>query len=226
MAWPPALPSPVILACFRRSLYMNRGTPGNDRQRRFTLTCEPLRADLFRFALWLSCSRSVAEDVVQETMLRAWKSLDSLKDDAAARHWLLTIARREHARLYERKRHETVNIDELISAEVPALAGKPENDAEADQLSDVRRAIFALEQEYREPLVLQVLLGYSTEEIARHMNLNQGAVLTRLFRARNQLRERLGLGPDESAPKEVAAPARVANSRADSRANSRDSGRE
>jgi RNA polymerase sigma-70 factor (ECF subfamily) len=183
---------------------MNRGAPGNDRQRRFTLICEPLRADLFRFALWLSRSRSVAEDVVQETMLRAWKSLDSLKDDAAARHWLLTIARREHARLYERKRHETVNIDELVSAEVPALAGKAENDAEADQLRDVRRAIFTLEPEYREPLVLQVLLGYSTEEIAQHMNLNQGAVLTRLFRARNQLRERLGLGPDESAPKEAS----------------------
>jgi len=183
---------------------MNRGAPGNDRQRRFTLICEPLRADLFRFALWLSRSRSVAEDVVQETMLRAWKSLDSLKDDAAARHWLLTIARREHARLYERKRHETVNIDELVSAEVPALAGKAENDAEADQLRDVRRAIFTLEPEYREPLVLQVLLGYSTEEIAQHMKLNQGAVLTRLFRARNQLRERLGLGPDDSAPKEAS----------------------
>lgn len=183
---------------------MNRVPPGNDRQRRFTLICEPLRADLLRFALWLSRSRCVAEDVVQETMLRAWKSLDSLKDDAAVRHWLLTIARREHARLYERKRHETVNIDELVSAEVPALAGKPENEAEADQLRDVRRVIFMLEQEYREPLVLQVLLGYSTEEIARHMNLNQGAVLTRLFRARNQLRERLGLGPDESTPKEAS----------------------
>jgi RNA polymerase sigma-70 factor, ECF subfamily len=45
---------------------------------------------------------------------------------------------------------------------------------------------------------LQVLMGYTTEEIARHMGLNQGAVLTRLFRARNKLRERLGFGRDES----------------------------
>jgi RNA polymerase sigma-70 factor (ECF subfamily) len=51
-----------------------------------------------------------------------------------------------------------------------------------------------LEDSYREPLVLQVLMGYSTEEIARHMGLNVGAVLTRLFRARQQLRQMLTPG--------------------------------
>ena len=177
---------------------MNRGSRGNDRAQRFSAVCEPLRMDLFRFALWLSRSRSIAEDVVQETMLRAWRSFDALQDAGAARHWLLTIARREHARLYERKRLETVDIDDLVNSETIALAARPENDIDPDQLSDVRRAIFDLDQEYREPLVLQVLMGYSTEEIARHMSLQQGAVLTRLFRARNKLRERLGLGPDES----------------------------
>ena len=177
---------------------MNRGKGGNERGRRFTALCEPLRTDLFRFALWLSRSHQIAEDVVQETMLRAWRSFDSLKEDAAARHWLLTIARREHARLYERKRHETVNIDELVEAEASSLASKAEGAAQEDDLRDVRQAIFELAQEYREPLVLQVLMGYSTDEIAKQMDLTQGAVLTRLFRARNQLRARLGLGPDES----------------------------
>jgi RNA polymerase sigma-70 factor, ECF subfamily len=177
---------------------MNRDKGGNERDRRFTALCEPLRTDLFRFALWLSRSQQIAEDVVQETMLRAWRSFDSLKEDAAARHWLLTIARREHARLYERKRHETVNIDELVQAEASSLASKTENAAVEDDMRDVRQAILELSQEYREPLVLQVLMGYSTEEIAQQMNLTQGAVLTRLFRARNQLRARLGLGADES----------------------------
>ncbi len=65
-------------------------------------------------------------------------------------------------------------------------------------MQDVRKAIFELEEEHREPLVLQVLMGYSTLEIAALMNLNEGAVSTRLFRARNRLRARLGLGPDES----------------------------
>jgi RNA polymerase sigma-70 factor, ECF subfamily len=168
------------------------------RQRRFSAICEPLRADLFRFALWLSRSRQVADDVVQETLLRAWRSFDSLKDPVAARHWLLTIARREHARLSERKRHETVSIDDLITTESGALADNPGAALQEEDLGDVRRAIFDLEVEYREPLVLQVLVGYTTEEIAQHMGLNQGAVLTRLFRARNKLRERLGFGRDES----------------------------
>jgi RNA polymerase sigma-70 factor (ECF subfamily) len=167
------------------------------RQRRFAALCEPCRAEVFRFALWLSRSRQVAEEVVQETFLRAWRSLDSLKDGDSTKSWLLTIARREHARLYERKRHPTVDIDELCASESGALAEHHERDP--DQVNDVRRAILELEREHREPLVLQVMMGYSTEEIAKLLGINEGAVSTRLFRARNRLRVRLGLGPDESA---------------------------
>lgn len=153
------------------------------RRTRFEALCGQLRPDLYRFALWLAHDRAVAEDVVQDTLLRAWRSLDSLGDDAAARPWLLTIARREFARRFERRRFETVDIDELAASEDPALAAE-----DAEELSDLRAAIFALEPDYREPLVLQVLMGYSTEEIARHMELKPGAVLTRLFRARQKLR--------------------------------------
>ncbi|HEU5136835.1 MAG TPA: sigma-70 family RNA polymerase sigma factor [Steroidobacteraceae bacterium] len=166
------------------------------KKQRFEALCEPCRGEVFRFALWLSRSHQVAEEVVQETLLRAWRSLDSLKDDATVRSWLLTIARREHARLYERKRHPTVDIDDLAAAEATCLAATPDRDP--DEVQDVRKAIFELEEEHREPLVLQVLMGYSTLEIAEHMHLNEGAVSTRLFRARNRLRARLGFGPDES----------------------------
>jgi RNA polymerase sigma-70 factor, ECF subfamily len=153
------------------------------RRRRFEQLCEPLRADVYRFAFWLARDRATAEDVVQETLLRAWRSLDSLTDDGAARSWLLTIARREHARLYERKRFETVDIDELARTDDPALGRE-----DADGLGDVRAALLALPDEYREPLVLQVLLGYTTDEIATHLGLSNGAVLTRLCRARQKLR--------------------------------------
>ena len=114
---------------------------GPDRQRvhRFETLCEPCRVDVFRFALWLSRSRPVAEEVVQETFLRAWRSLDSLKDGESARSWLLTIARREHARLYERKRHPTVNIDELASVESNSLAET--HDRDPDEVNDVRQAL-------------------------------------------------------------------------------------
>ena len=155
--------------------------------------CGRLRPDLFRFAFWLARDRVVAEDVVQDTLLRAWRSFDSLGEDAAARPWLLTIARREFARRFERKRLEMVDIEELSTLEDPALAT-----AEAPEVAELRAAIFALEDDYREPLVLQVLMGYSTAEIAQHMDLKPGAVLTRLFRARQKLRAAVLSG--EAAP--------------------------
>ena len=64
--------------------------------------------------------------------------------------------------------------------------------------SEVRAAILALEPDYREPLVLQVLMGYSTEEIATHLGINPGAVLTRLFRARQKLKAALGVSGAKS----------------------------
>ena len=91
---------------------MNAPFAGKDGESAFASLCESLRPDLFRFAFWLARDRNVAEDVVQEALLRAWRSRESLAEVTAAKPWLLTIIRREHARLYERKRHETVPFQE------------------------------------------------------------------------------------------------------------------
>jgi RNA polymerase sigma-70 factor (ECF subfamily) len=174
---------------------MIHAVDGRDDRQRFEALCARLRPDLYRFAFWLARDRAIAEDVVQETMLRAWRSWKDLRDESAAKQWLFTIARREHARIYERKRFDTLDVDNLVAAEAPALAATDGKDAD-----DLRRAIARLDDDYREPLVLQVLFGYSTQEIADHMALTQGAVLTRLFRARNQLRKQFGLeAVDEGA---------------------------
>ena len=162
---------------------MNDEVGGNRRRARFQALCQSLRPDLLRFAFWLSRDRALAEDVVQESMLRAWKAQDSLLDENAAKPWFLTIIRREYARTFERKRFNTVDVDELIANEEPILAAAEEQD-----LSEMRAALFKLPDEYREPLLLQVLMGYSTAEIARQLDLSGPAVLTRLFRARQQLR--------------------------------------
>src|SRR5271170_5233951 len=154
---------------------------------RFEGLCARYRPDVFRFALWLARDGAIAEDVVQETFMRAWRAIDSLADPDAARPWLLAIARREHARLYERKRHATVALDDLIATEDLALASVPSEDH-----SDVGAAISSLDPHYREPLVLQALMGYSTDEIASHLGLTRSAVLSRLHRARQKLRVALG----------------------------------
>jgi len=165
---------------------MNSSDAGTTRRRRFDELVGVFHQDMYRYAAWLSRDRTVAEDVVQESLLRAWKSLESLRDDAAAKHWLLTIVRRENARYFERRRLETVDVDDLTPSQEALLADQPDH-----ELDDVRDAIYRLDDDYREPLVLQVLMGYSTNEIGELMGLRQGAVLTRLHRARLKLKDAL-----------------------------------
>jgi len=163
---------------------MSNATDAAVRRQRFDQLVGVFHADMYRYAAWLSRDRSVAEEVVQEALFRAWKSLDALRDDAAAKQWLLTIVRRENARYFERKRLDTVDIDNLTASQSAELA--EDRDPKVDEM---REAIFRLDEDYREPLVLQVLMGYSTSEIAELMGLKQGAVLTRLHRARHKLKK-------------------------------------
>lgn len=174
-------PESPVLSISGRLPGANPGDP-------ITRLFESMRPDLLRFAQWLSRDRAIAEDIVQEALLRAWRSREALKDHSAARPWLLTIVRREHARLYERKRLELVPLEDIVETHAgPALA---EPDGE---LFALRHAIMKLPIEYREPLVLQVVGGFTTEEIARELELSSTAVLTRLFRARNKLRVICGM---------------------------------
>jgi len=165
---------------------MNSSNVAAARQRRFDELVGVFHQDMYRYAAWLCRDRTIAEDVVQESLLRAWKSLDSLREDAAAKHWLLTIVRRENARYFERRRLETVDVDNLTPSQEASLASQPN-----EELDDMRAAIYRLEDDYREPLVLQVLMGYSTNEIAELMGMKQGAVLTRLHRARHKLKDEM-----------------------------------
>ncbi len=168
---------------------MNSSDADVGRKQRFDRLVGVWHRDMYRYAAWLCRDPAIAEDVVQEALLRAWKSLDGLRDDAAAKQWVLTIVRRENARYFERKRLETVDIDNLTASQAAMLAESSDPD-----LDDVRQAIYRLEDDYREPLVLQVLMGHSTKEIAALMDIKPGAVLTRLHRARNKLKDEIGEG--------------------------------
>jgi RNA polymerase sigma-70 factor (ECF subfamily) len=142
--------------------------------------------DLFRYAYWLTGNRAIADDLVQETMLRAWRALDKLEQPAAAKGWLITILRRENARRFERYQPEEVGVavEELGSQ-------RTEYDTSTEAFV-LRQALDALPSEYREPLLLQVLHGYSQKEIAAHLAISVAGAGTRLFRARRKLRELLG----------------------------------
>jgi RNA polymerase sigma-70 factor (ECF subfamily) len=156
----------------------------------FTSIVTAYSADLYRFAYWLSHDRTDAEDLVQETFARAWRAIEQLRDPSAARAWLFSTLRREHARQYERLRPEIddVEVDD-IAGDFAGIDNRPEAHA-------LRSAIKRLPRSYREPLLLQVLGGFSGEEIAQMLDLSTTAVMVRIFRARTKLRLHLG-GRDE-----------------------------
>ena len=94
----------------------------------------------------------------------------------------MTIVRREYLRTFERKKFDTIELDEQpIIDDAPSM----------DQLSDVdqvRAAIGQLEAKYRAPLVLQVIGRLSCSEIADELSLSEAAVMTQLFQARQKIK--------------------------------------
>lgn len=152
------------------------------RRERYERLVSTLYHDVYRYGFWICKSQPLAEDLVQETFLRAWRSLDSLQNENAAKAWLFTILRRENARLYERYRPELVDVDDYVIVE--KAVEEPENSVERELLLD---AINRLEKDYREPLLLQVIGGFSGKEIADILGINDNTVMTRLFRARSKV---------------------------------------
>lgn len=157
-----------------------------ERTARFNELAEAYSADLYRFAMWKCGNDALAKDLVQETFLRAWKALDSLQDVGAAKGWLITILRREYARTFERKVPKFSDIEKVVIEE--------KNDLEPDQQTErdlLRKGILKLDSKYRDPLLLQIVFGHSCSEIAEQLGISMSAVMTQLFRAREQLKTQL-----------------------------------
>jgi RNA polymerase sigma-70 factor (ECF subfamily) len=160
-------------------------TAVSNRQQQFEALVRAHSGELYRYAYWLSGESAQAQDLVQETFLRAWRSLDSLRETVAAKAWLTTILRREHARLFERKPMPTTDLADLDLSDTGPGPERTGEDAV------MRAAIAKLEPKYREPLVLQVLGGFSCEEIATQLGITEAAVMTQVFRARQKLKSML-----------------------------------
>ncbi len=148
---------------------------------RFETAVRAYSADLYRFAWWMCQDRFVAEELVQETFTRAWKSWDSLQDPARLRAWLYSILRNECSRAFVTARtRQTAALD--LEQDLPTVAS-----IEADL--EIRQIIELLPPEYRVPLLLQSIGGFSCRDIASMLAISEGAVMTRLTRARRALRD-------------------------------------
>lgn len=142
---------------------------------------------LFRYAYNLTNSEAIAEDVLQETLIRAWNALESLNEISKAKSWLITILRRENLRRVHKER-----VNETDSCDDFDLILKSETNLE-DEMDKkiIKETILELKESYRTPLLLQTFMGMTVEEIALELNLNENTVSTRVFRGKALLVKRL-----------------------------------
>ena len=123
-------------------------------------------------------------------MLRAWRARKGLREPAAVRAWLFTIVRREHARLYDRKRLSLVDIDTYRDGD------------EADPTVRRRPTHWRLATRYPGPPTTRIPLVMQQQCLQRRIALTDlpDCVRTRLFRARNRLRKLCGTTPPDTDP--------------------------
>jgi RNA polymerase sigma-70 factor (ECF subfamily) len=163
-----------------------------DQRDSFESTALPHLDSLYRFALGLAGDAQDAEDLVQETMLKAHRAWDRFREGGNVRGWLMTILRNTFFNERRRARHTRVVQDVMEIESYTVFDGVQDADPEGDffgQLVDesIWRAINSLPEEYREVLVLREVEGMTYDDIARLLEINIGTVKSRLFRARKGL---------------------------------------
>ena len=155
---------------------------------------------IFRLAQHITQNREDAEDVLQETFMKAYEHLEQFKGDSKFYTWIVRIAVNQALmKLRRRKSDKSVSLDETIDTgedtvirEIAAWGEDPEQHFSREELGSILdTAIQSLEPLYRSVFVLRDIEELSTEETAEALGLSVPAVKSRLLRARLQLREKL-----------------------------------
>ena len=168
--------------------------------RAFSELMRKYEGKIFRLAQHITQNREDAEDVLQETFLKAYEHLDQFKGDSKFYTWVVRIAVNQALmKLRKRKTDRTVSMDEGIDTgedtvirEIAAWDENPEQRFSREELGDILdEAVQSLAPAYRTVFVLRDIDELSTEETADALDLSVPAVKSRLLRARLQLREKL-----------------------------------
>src|SRR5215470_10550644 len=168
--------------------------------RAFGVLVNRYNAKIYRLAYHITQNREDAEDVLQETFLKAYEHLDQFQGNSKFYTWIVRIAVNQALmKLRKRKTDKTVSMDETIDTgedtvarEIAAWDENPEERYSREELNEIlETAIEGLAPPYRTVFVLRDIEELSTEETAEALNLSIPAVKSRLLRARLQLRDKL-----------------------------------
>jgi RNA polymerase sigma-70 factor (ECF subfamily) len=185
----------------RDEVPLNRARAGSDAA--FAVLVARHQKDIYRLALRLLANRTDAEDIVQETLLRAWVAISSFDGRAGLRTWLHRIATnavRMRRRAASRKPTESLqallpqlNDAGSLGTPDPAPTGCADHLLEQKQFSEKAREAFEhLGERHRAVFALRELEGASTREAAKILGISPASVRQRLLRARRTLRGYLG----------------------------------
>jgi RNA polymerase sigma-70 factor (ECF subfamily) len=152
------------------------------------------------FAVSLCGDRERADDLVQETLFKAWNHLDSFKEGTNLKAWLFTILRNTYFSERRKRKREVEDADGGYAAR---LASRPEQPGHMD-MKDFQSALSCLPDDQREALILVGAAGFSYEEAAEVSGCAVGTIKSRVNRARNRLADMLELageqGTDDNLP--------------------------
>jgi len=151
---------------------------------------KPMRA----FALSLTRDMSAADDLVQDTIVKAWSNIDKFKPGSNMRAWLFTILRNT---FYSGRRKSRRMVSDVDGALTDTMSVKPEHDGTL-AMADFRRAFEQLPDEQREALTLVGAQGFSGEEAAALCGCAVGTIKSRVNRGRRRLAELLELDADDA----------------------------
>lgn len=167
----------------------------------FAYMVEQNSANIYRLGLRMLANEQDAEDILQETFIKAFQHIQSFDGRAKLSTWLYRIATNEALMLLRRRKPEPLSVEEPSNDQAHDLqeplqitdwAGLPEEELLSDEtLQVVNQAVDNLPDGLRVTFVLREIQGLSTRETAQILQLSEGAVKTRLSRARLQLRELL-----------------------------------
>ena len=149
------------------------------------------------FAMSLTRNSALADDMVQDALIKAWSNIDSFKPGTNMRAWLFTILRNTFYSHYRKRRREVEDVDGVHSA---TLATKPDHDGRL-QMRDFDAAFGQLNEEQREALTLVGAEGFSYEEAAETCGVAVGTIKSRVNRARARLAELMHL--ENGSPMEL-----------------------
>jgi RNA polymerase sigma-70 factor (ECF subfamily) len=149
----------------------------------------PHLESLLRTAVRMSGDRARAEDAVQETYLRAWRSFRTYAPDTNCRAWLFRILVNVLRKTAGKRRHDPLAEAEDVDAPSKVIPLFPH--VEGGDRQDILAAVDRLVPEFRDVLWLVIVEGFSYKETAHMLNIPIGTVMSRLFRARRELRRTL-----------------------------------